>query len=715
MARFGRGSAVDLLRILLVASVVVPAGLLALDAWLGHRAVFLDAARDAARVCQVAGEHAAKVFNSHELVVSRVDDLLSDMTDEAIRSSERALHQVLAEMIVGLPQVGSFVVLDHTGHLLTATNVYPVPRNLTFADRDYFVSLKSGEVSTFLSKVQVSRLNGRVFFSFGRRLRDLQGEFRGVISIAVRPQFFSTFWATLAGGQDAPVTGQFVTLVRDDDTILASWPAREPAPKSAGRTFTEATRGAPAFGTFVNASLTDPAETNWRYTFCRVEGYPAYILVGRSGGALLRSWLSRLAVDAAVGVPGTAALWLLTWVALQRTRREEQAVTQMAAEMRRREVAEAALMQAQRMEAVGQLTGGVAHDFNNLLTIILGNFEIIGRDPARHDRVVRLAQAGMAAAHRGADITAKLLAFSRRRMVRPDIVDVNRLLGEFRPVLRQGITEAVILLFDLTPNLHAVALDPGQLEAAVLNLVANSRDAMGGVGTIRVETNNVRLGAEEALEVPDASPGEYVQVAVSDDGPGMEPAIAARVFEPFFTTKGSGRGTGLGLSQVYGFCKQAGGVARIRSAVGQGTTVEMLLPRAEQASQPKPDIAVTTPPVEPNGQVVLVVEDDEAVLEVAVASVMDLGFATRTATAAAEALEVIRSGARIDVLFSDVVLPGEQDGFELAAAARQARPALRIVLCSGYAGTEVAHTIPFHATVLSKPYTRDELAAALTS
>ncbi|MFY9291623.1 MAG: MASE4 domain-containing protein [Methylorubrum rhodinum] len=380
----------------------------------------------------------------------------------------------------------------------------------------------------------------------------------------------------------------------------------------------------------------------------------------------------------------------------------------------RQREAEARLNQSQKMEAIGQLTGGVAHDFNNLLTIIVGNLDMIVRKPDNPQRVERLATSAMTAARRGAEVTEKLLSFSRRQVLRAETVNPNRLLKDFGAVLKRAVGETVEIRFDLDASLDPVRLDPGQFESAMLNLAVNARDAMPGGGVLTVRTCNGHLDADELLDRPDLRPGAYVLVVVSDTGQGMDAATRGRAFEPFFTTKEIGKGTGLGLSQVYGFVRQAGGHAQIKSEAGAGTSIELYLPRsAEKAVESRPENALPLRRAA-SGEVVLVVEDEPAVLEMAVESLGELGYRTLTATRASEALDRLGGPERIDILFSDVVMPGGMNGVQLSVEARRLRPGLRVLLTSGYTGTALdAHAVPADVPLLSKPYQRDELADKL--
>ncbi len=383
-------------------------------------------------------------------------------------------------------------------------------------------------------------------------------------------------------------------------------------------------------------------------------------------------------------------------------------------------VTEEALRQAQKMEAIGQLTGGVAHDFNNLLTVIVGGLDMMLRRPEQVDRVKRLAEAAMGAARRGEQLTQQLLAFSRRQMLRPQTLNPNRLLLDFRPLAERAAGGAVELAFDLDPALDPIRIDPAQFEAAVLNLIVNARDAMegsNGHARIAVASRNVHLGTG-AVADRGVAPGPYVVVSVVDTGSGIPPDKLQRVFEPFFTTKEVGKGTGLGLSQVYGFTRSAKGFVDIASEVGRGTTVSLYIPRStDPAGEEAGAGQVATIPLRGagEGETVLLVEDDEQVLAMAVESLEELRYRVVVARNAAEALEHLKGVERIDILFSDVVMPGGMNGSQLAVEARRLRPGIKVLLTSGYVANLDEGQVIGHGElpVLNKPYRRDELARSL--
>jgi signal transduction histidine kinase/CheY-like chemotaxis protein len=378
------------------------------------------------------------------------------------------------------------------------------------------------------------------------------------------------------------------------------------------------------------------------------------------------------------------------------------------------------LRHAQKMEAMGQLTGGVAHDFNNLLTVIVGNLDMIARHADDPARVRRLTAAAQRAAGRGGKLTHQLLVFARRQLLRPETVNANRLLLDFEGLIRRAVGEAITLELELYPALDPVRIDPMQFEAAILNLVINARDAMAGGGHITVRTRNIVLDQAAIAGQPEAQPGAYAVIAVKDTGAGIPAALLGKVFEPFFTTKDVGKGSGLGLSQVYGFVKESGGHVRIDSAEGAGTTVELLLPRsAERPAEPVEPAPSRMPLRAATGdEVVLVVEDDTEVGALASESLRELGYQTLVAHDAAQALALLGSSdRRVDILFSDVVMPGGMNGVQLAVEARRARPALKVLLTSGYTADALSdeHGVIDVAgtTLLRKPYRAEDLAAQL--
>jgi signal transduction histidine kinase len=392
----------------------------------------------------------------------------------------------------------------------------------------------------------------------------------------------------------------------------------------------------------------------------------------------------------------------------ERTAELEDANRQLAAQIVERERVESALRQAQRLEAVGQLTSGVAHDFNNLLTVVLGNLGQLEKtlvDAGSRRRLRMMAEA----AERGAQLTAQLLAFSRRQRLEPRPVDLNEAVLSMHDLLQSTMGGSVRLITRLQPALWPAMIDPTQIELVILNLAINARDAMAVGGELTVETSNVTLGAPGRPEDPPA--GDYVMVAVRDTGAGMAPEVLARVFEPFFTTKEVGKGSGLGLSQVFGLAKQSGGGVRIESAPGKGASVEVYLPRSAQAPEPAPAPGPDVPAAAPADRKVLVVDDDHAVREVTAAMLVDLGYEVMEAGSGGAALDLLARHTDIDLLLLDFAMPG-MNGAEVAREARLRRPQLPILFITGYADTAALPQAPAYG-ILRKPFRSDELAARL--
>lgn len=382
-------------------------------------------------------------------------------------------------------------------------------------------------------------------------------------------------------------------------------------------------------------------------------------------------------------------------------------------DMTERIATEERLRRSERLEVVGQLTGGIAHDFNNLLTIIMGNLDLLKTAGSVAPADMELVDAAFDAAVRGARLTHQLLAFARRQSLDSRTFQINQRVDSVMDLLRRTLGEQVEIETQLADDLWPAFADTAQFDSALLNLAINARDAMASGGRLIIETANRELDAAYAEE-NEITPGAYVMVAVSDTGGGMPPDVLARVFEPFFTTKEAGKGTGMGLSMVYGFARQSHGHVKIYSEVGHGTTVRLYLPRAgENAAEATAQAPPVAEPARP-GERILVVEDNTGVRQVVLRQLAGLGYEVLEADSGEAGLSLLASGERVDVLFSDVVMPG-MGGFELAEAAVALRPDLRILLTSGFAkGTIDGRTRRRRSpALLSKPYRTVDLAAKL--
>lgn len=372
---------------------------------------------------------------------------------------------------------------------------------------------------------------------------------------------------------------------------------------------------------------------------------------------------------------------------------------------------EAQLIQAQKMEAVGQLSGGIAHDFNNLLTVIVGNAEFLAEQLLSRADLKRLAEDICSAGERGAELTQRLLAFSRKQLLRPVETDCSKLVDSMLKLLRRTLREDIAIATQTDPALRHAFADPAQLESAILNLALNAQDAMVSGGKLTISTANASLDPGDHNAHPEVGPGEYVVIAVTDTGSGMTKPVLERAFEPFFTTKEVGKGSGLGLSMVYGFAKQSNGHVTIYSEPDLGTTVRIYLPAVLAKTQDVP-LAVEKEVTDSGSETVLVVEDDPFVRSYAVMSLESLGYRVVSAVDGREALQTLATTAHIDLLFTDVVMPGGVNGWELAGLARKDRPELRVLLTSGYALETLAANghVRQGALILEKPYRKSELA-----
>ncbi|MFD1747026.1 PAS domain-containing protein [Rhizobium helianthi] len=368
------------------------------------------------------------------------------------------------------------------------------------------------------------------------------------------------------------------------------------------------------------------------------------------------------------------------------------------------------LRQSQKMEAIGNLAGGIAHDFNNLLQVITGNLQLLHRDFAGQEQVERRMNNALAAASRGARLASQLLSFGRRQPLAPKVINLGRLVREMDHLIRRSLGEAIEIDTIVGGGLWNTLVDPSNVENALLNLAINARDAMDGRGRLTIELGNAYLDDRYAQNAFDVEAGQYVMLAVSDTGCGMPPDVLARAFDPFFTTKPEGKGTGLGLSMVYGFVKQSGGHINIYSEQGNGTTVRIYLPRSVQAE----DVLAedTAGEITGGSETVLVVEDDDAVRDVTVAMLADLGYNVLKARDADAGLAIIESGVPIDLLFTDVVMPGKLKSSELARKAKERRPELEVLFTSGYTENSIVHggRLDPGVNLLSKPYARETLA-----
>jgi signal transduction histidine kinase/ActR/RegA family two-component response regulator len=703
----GKTKASWALRGMIVASVIVPLLVLAAGSWLGWRNTVQEVNSEIQGALAVSSEQVARVFDTHVLLGNRISDLVSGLGAADIAAREPELHERLVGMIAGYSQVSAVVIVDADGRALVASTQFPVDRGVSFGDRDYFQALRNSGKPYEIGGVVFGRLAHSDLFTIAVRRGPVDQKFTGAVLVGVPPTYFSEFNRTLLGGEK----GYSAYLLRTDGTFLAGYsmqggPTRDQALADA------ISHGAPS-GVVQEMSSSDHRERLVAYR--SLTNYGVIVAVSRRWSSVVADWRNLMATHLIFGIPATLCLVFLSVLAARQWRRQYDTLAQLQEEVRRRELAEEALRQSQKMEAVGRLTGGIAHDFNNHLTVISSNIELLQRRmPPGNEAVARLTEAAMSGVQRAATLTHRLLAFARQQPLDPEPLDVGRLVSAMSELLRRTLGEDVAIETVLAGGLWQTRVDANQLENVLLNLAVNARDAMPNGGKLTIETANTHLDDAYAASHAEVSAGQYVMLAVSDTGTGMTQEVIDKAFEPFFTTKPLGQGTGLGLSMVYGFVKQSDGHVAIYSEPGQGSTVKVYLPRYFRAEQ-KPAIARKDFLVQQSrsGETILVVEDDEEVRRSSVEALREMGYEVLEAGDAMDGVRLIVDRGGIDLLFTDVGLPGGVNGRALADAARSARPGLRVLFTTGYTRNAILHNGVLDQGVhfIAKPFNLATLAA----
>ena len=632
--------------------------------------------------------------------------MVAGLSETEIRANEERLHMRLRQIQSALPEVQSIWIFGPTGHPQVITRDYPAPYAEDYTTLDYFAVPRDGPAGVYVGGIHQSISGGQPYFSFNRARQDAQGKFVGVIEMSLLPSNFSQFYAHLLSGE-----GLQFALVRDDGVMLARYP-----PISRDVRLDEQQRLSSQHRRRIRPAASTPRSaatimSNAASARGDLPGFPIYVIAGIDTTQIRNEWMGGMAMHLIFGIPATLFLFLTLLAVLRRTRR-------LYAETDQRLAAEETLRQSQKLDAIGHLTGGVAHDFNNLLTIIIGNLETAQRlleswTDAVHLKLAQRIGNAMHGAERAAALTKRLLAFARQQPLNPAAIDVNRLLNGLADFLRRALGEDVSLEIVGAGGVWPVEADPAELEAAVLNLAVNARDAMPDGGKLTIETANAYLDDGYCRQYPDVRPGQYVQISVTDSGGGMNKAIIERAFEPFFTTKQAGQGTGLGLSQVYGFVKQSGGHVKIYSEVGEGSTIKMYLPRFAGPAAPLAG-AKSEPRRGSPGECILVVEDDAEVRAYVVETLRGLGYEVLEAAGGEEALALMDRHQTISLLLTDVVMPG-QNGRKLADAARQRQASLKVLYMTGYSRNAIVHQgrLDPGVELLQKPLTSEQLAATV--
>jgi two-component system NtrC family sensor kinase len=586
-------------------------------------------------------------------------------------------------------------IFDAQGNALVNSLTSPLPP-ANFSDRDYFRAHINRENGIFIGDPLTPRppYDGQSFFSVSSRRQSNDGSFKGVIHVSVLPEYFENFYARIGRS-----SGSFFKLTLTDGTVLARFPVidREVFAGPVGHKLT----ANPPAGLTTMISSVDGVER--RLGLQRLAEYPIYVSAGLETSGIRAQWLTTVGSYLIFGLPATALLFLILLLALRRTRR-------LYFESAKRMEAEEALKHSQRLEALGQLTGGVAHDFNNLLTVIRASVDMLRRPHLADERRLRYVEAISDAVGRATKLTAQLLAFARRQTLKPEAFDVNQSVQTLGGMIGTLVGPAIEIVTRVPEEPCYIHADAGQFETALINMAVNARDAMGGEGRL-----TIAVRAADRLPAPAAhpeSPLGYVAVSVEDTGVGIPQDQLERIFEPFFTTKEVGQGTGLGLSQVFGFAKQSGGEVTVQSEIGKGSSFTLCLPRVPGDERLQPAVTEDAPAVGGHGMSVLVVEDNIEVGTSATAALAELGYAPTLVNSAMEALaELSRNADRFDVVFSDVVMPG-MTGIDLAREIRRRHFDLPVVLTSGYSQM-LSQNGSDGFELLQKPYSVEQLSHVL--
>ena len=686
------------LRAVLWGAMLVPLTAFVAAAWWGYEHAVGEAESAAERTAVLVRGQALRTFEIARGIAQRANDAAAG-DDAAVRAREAEIHARLADMVAGLPSVVNLNVWDAHGRPLARSDRYPTDQIVSVEDRPYFVQQRVAPVPLGVSEVLTGRQTGLQLLNATIRRNGPGGQFGGIASVSLSPAFFRDYYRSLAA--ENPTLARFA-LVRTDGAVLARWPPLENGDNPRVPADDDVLVRIGAGERDGHLEVRSRRDGQMRFvSFQRVGDYPMYVAVGVSRAAMLAGWLRFVGTLAAVLVPVTAGLTYVSLVALRKTRRE-QAITEALNEaVRRRATAEKGMLESQKLETLAQLTGGVAHDFNNLLAIVSSSLHVQRHlHPETADE--RHMQAMSRAVQSGTRLTRQLLSFSRKQALRPEVIVLQSWLPGAEGLLRSTLGSRIAMEVAVAADVCPICVDAAELELALINLSLNARHAMAGGGVLRITARNE--GASEDGTT-------MVVIGVADTGIGIAPEVLPRVFEPFFTTRQNDAGSGLGLSQVHGFCAQAGGRARISSELGQGTCVEMVLPaEAPQAHPP------TAPATEDTGQLagrVMLVEDNEDVAQSTAAILQAAGLEVTHHWSADTAFAALHGGAVApDVVLSDIEMPGKLSGMDLAFRLRELWPRLPVVLITGYA-KQLEDAVSGGLRVLPKPTPPQDLLREL--
>lgn len=680
------------LRMFMAACLAVVLVLFAAFAAWRHQEAHAEAEQQLQQTLTLAHEHALRVLDTNETLLRFALALVQADDDAQVIAERPALHAQLREMSAGKPQIQSIWVQGPDGRPLVGNRMLEPPASMDVSGRAYFAwhrDKRGGVVASGL----MTGPDGERFFNISRGRVRSNGDFAGLVSVGLYASYFTRFHEQLGADQ----AGLAITLFRNDGVVYSRWPALPGLParmSPQGEVLSRVLAGENA-GVIRDVSSLDGKDR--MIVFRRLGDYPVFLGAGRDMSLVHAALYTELARIAGFVLVPVLLLVVAAYVAMRRTRDALDAARLLQEESNARRQVEDALLQAQKMEALGRLTGGVAHDFNNALMVISGNLHLLRRTlpdaPPKHlDAIGRAVESAT-------KLTRQLLAFSRRQPLAPQVLRLQEHLPGLRDLLQPTLGSRVQLDIAVAPDTPPICVDPAELELALINLAVNARDAMPEGGSFHLEAG-----------FGEAPWGPAVWIEAADTGTGMPADVAAKAFDPFFTTKPLGKGTGLGLGQVQSLCRRAGGDAVLASALGQGTRVTLRLPPTEL---PLPAAGAGEREVTVIRKSVLLVEDNAEVAAVVMPVLEKLGCSVVHRDCGDAALQWLRSGAaQVDLVLTDVVMPGDTDGIALVRTVQKTYPQLKVVVMTGYAEQiDALHRMGYE--VLAKPFTPQSLADAL--
>ena len=685
------------LRLLAMLSIAVPVFIYIIFGIGRYVSAQDDAEARVSRSLRVAHQHTAKVIAASVALQDKVLPLVNGKNPGELLRNEAALHEALRARTVDQPHIQSILVLNAQGRALGSSRLLPFPV-VDMSDGEYFRVHRDGLQTPYVAKPIVTRTSNERVLNLSVGFVDDQGQFGGVVNVSLLTSYFSDYYSDIVAG-DPELT---ISLFGQGGEIYTRWPQGPDSSDQLSPTGAVMQRLGHGDDSAQLRGLSAVNGQDSYIAYRKVGNYPLYVAAGRSRSALRGDVLTELALLFAMAALPVAALFVTATIALRNARTVLETMEKLKKEIETRRRAEEALLQAQKLEALGRLTGGVAHDFNNALMVITNNLFLLKR--AAPEAGAKQIESISRAVKSATNLTRQLLAFSRRQPLVAEHVVLQDKLPPMKDLFTPVLGSKVQLTVQVDADTAPVVLDVAELELSLLNLSINARDAMPTGGSLAIHARNARND-----EVPQGMQ-DMVVIDVRDTGVGIAPELLHKVFEPFFTTKAVGEGTGLGLSQVYGMCERMGGRAQISSTLGSGTCVSLYFPRAEH--QPVTAEPGPAPQLEPLDQSVLLVEDNDEVAASIVPILESLGCRVTRVDRAGKARQLLDEGTRPDLILSDVVMPGEMDGVALAQHIRQSWPAQRLVLMTGYA-EQLENIKRLGFAVLPKPCTPQMLYAAI--